>query len=222
MGKPSRKTPPPPPAAPPEKSRGKAPLVVGAIVLFGLAAAAFVVTQNNSAAPGTPSAPPGVAPTTPAPADQAAAKTAAAPPVQGTARPAGEPLKPHTQKTYPALTLPEYPLGRPPDVIRAAYQFAAEHPEILSYVPCFCGCERSGHQGNEDCFVKARAANGDVTQWEPHGMECNVCLDVATQAMQMHASGASVRDIRAAVEQKWAAQAAQSHTHTPTPDPPKN
>jgi hypothetical protein len=56
-------------------------------------------------------------------------------------------------------------------------------------------------------------------QWEPHGMECNVCVDVATQAMQI-SSGASV-DIRAAVEQKWAAQSQQMHTHTPTPDPPK-
>jgi hypothetical protein len=69
--------------------------------------------------------------------------------------------------------------------------------------------------------VKSRAPNGDVTQWEPHGMECNVCIDVATQAMQLYSSGASVRDIRAAVEQKWSAQASQMHTHTPTPDPPK-
>ena len=99
--------------------------------------------------------------------------------------------------------------------------FAAEHPEVLTYVPCFCGCERSGHRGNEDCFVKSRAANGDVSQWEPHGMECNVCVDVATQAKQMYSSGASVRDIRAAVEQKWASQAAEMHTHTPTPQPPK-
>ncbi len=114
--------------------------------------------------------------------------------------------------------MPGYPLGRSPEVITAAYRFAAEHPEILTYVPCFCGCERGGHRGNEDCFVKARAANGDVTEWEDHGMECNVCLDVAQQAMQMHASGASVRDIRAAVEAKWAAQATN---HTPTPEPPK-
>jgi hypothetical protein len=60
--------------------------------------------------------------------------------------------------------------ARPPDVVRAAYLFAAEHPEILGYVPCYCGCERSGHRGNDDCFVSGRDANGDVTQWEPHGM----------------------------------------------------
>jgi hypothetical protein len=126
--------------------------------------------------------------------------------------------KPHPQKDLPPLRMPGYPLGRSPEVITAAYRFAAEHPEVLTYVPCFCGCERGGHRGNEDCFVKARAANGDVTEWEEHGMECNVCLDVAQQAMQMHASGASVRDIRAAVEAKWAGQATN---HTPTPEPPK-
>jgi hypothetical protein len=130
-------------------------------------------------------------------------------------------LGPHPQKDFPPLQLPAYPLSRSPEMITAAYRFAAEHPEILTYVPCFCGCERGGHRGNEDCFVQKRGANGDVTEWTEHGMECAVCLDVAQQAMQMHASGASVRDIRAAVEKKWATQAAQSHTHTPTPEPPR-
>ena len=217
MSKPPKKTPPAPPP-PPQQNRGKAPLIVGAVVIVALGAAAFFVTQNNRAEQPAP-VQAATAPAAQPPAEQPAPTP---PPVPAAARPAGEPLKAHSQKQYPALTLPEYPLGRPPDVIRAAYRFAADHPEILSYVPCFCGCERSGHQGNEDCFVKARGANGDVTQWEPHGMECNVCLDVATQAMQMHASGASVRDIRAAVEQKWAGQSSQMHTHTPTPDPPKN
>jgi hypothetical protein len=35
--------------------------------------------------------------------------------------------------------------------------------------------------------------------------------------MQMHASGASVRDIRVANEKKWTAS---FPTHTPTPQPP--
>jgi hypothetical protein len=217
MSKPSRKSPPPqqPPTSP---NRGKAPLIIGLVTVAALGVGAFVVIQNNN----QPSASTDVAFAQPAaatpssPAQPAAASTAATPPAPA------QVLKPHTQKQYPPLALPGYPLGRSQDVIRAAYQFAAEHPEILTYVPCFCGCERSGHKGNEDCFVKARGANGDVTEWEPHGMECNVCIDVATQAMQMYSSGASVRDIRAAVEQKWAAQAAQSHAHTPTPEPPKN
>ena len=78
--------------------------------------------------------------------------------------------KPHPQATLPPLPFGPSPPARPADVVRAVYKFAAEHPEVLSYVPCYCGCERSGHRGNEDCFVTARDNNGDVTEWEPHGM----------------------------------------------------
>jgi hypothetical protein len=83
--------------------------------------------------------------------------------------PASAALGPHPQENLPPLPFDPAP-ARPAEVVRAAYKFAAEHPEVLSYVPCYCGCERSGHRGNEDCFVTARNANGDVTEWEPHGM----------------------------------------------------
>jgi hypothetical protein len=73
-----------------------------------------------------------------------------------------------------------------------------------------------GHKGNEDCFVKARDANGDVTEWEPHGVECAVCIDVATRARQMTASGASVEQIRAAVEKEFKPN---YPSETPTPQP---
>jgi uncharacterized protein with PCYCGC motif len=124
--------------------------------------------------------------------------------------------KPHPQANLPPLPSQNYPPPRPMDVVRAAYVFAAEHPEVLSYVPCFCGCERGGHRGNDDCFVSARDEKGDVTSWEPHGLDCAVCIDVATEARQMFTSGAGVRDIRAAVEQKYAGF---HGGHTPTPKP---
>jgi hypothetical protein len=126
-------------------------------------------------------------------------------------------IGPHKQTTLPPIPFQGYEPPRPVSVVTAAYEFAAEHPEVLTYIPCFCGCERGGHRGNEDCFVKARAANGDVVEWEPHGLECAVCIDVATRSRQMHASGASVRDIRAAVEKEFAAN---SPLMTPTPKPP--
>src|SRR3954464_12691612 len=126
-------------------------------------------------------------------------------------------LRPHPQPNPPPLPFQAYAPPRPMETVKAVYQFAAEHPEVLSYVPCFCGCERGGHRGNDDCFVKSRNADGDVTEWEPHGLDCAVCLDVANEAMQMHRSGASVRDIRSAVEKKWASPSAG---HTPTPMPP--
>jgi hypothetical protein len=133
---------------------------------------------------------------------------------------APKPPAPHKQANLPPLPFgPRDPLPRPNQVVAAVFVFAAEHPEILTYVPCFCGCDHMGHKGNEDCFVKSRAPNGDVVQWEPHGTECQVCIDVGQQAMQMYSSGASVRDIRAAVEKKFAGQY-QNHTMTPAPPAP--
>jgi hypothetical protein len=107
--------------------------------------------------------------------------------------------------------------ARAPETVRAAYLFAAHHPEVLRYMPCFCGCERGGHRGNDDCFVSSRDAAGKPTQWEPHGMVCEVCLDVATTAMQMHNSGASLTTIREAIEKAHSG----AMYHTPTPMPKK-
>jgi hypothetical protein len=107
-------------------------------------------------------------------------------------------------------------MARPPEVVRAAYKFAAEYPEITSYVPCFCGCERSGHQGNHDCFVRARAANGDVIEWDEHGVDCAVCIDVATRSRQMHAAGAAAKDIRTAIDREFGA-AMTTEMRTPHP-----
>lgn len=66
--------------------------------------------------------------------------------------------------------LPVMPSPRPRDYVAAAYEFAALHPEVLKYVPCFCGCEQSGHQHNESCFVASRDAQGRVVSWDTHGM----------------------------------------------------
>jgi hypothetical protein len=126
-------------------------------------------------------------------------------------------MGPHKQANLPPIPFRGYAPPRPPEVVAAAFQFAAEHPEVLSYVPCFCGCQQGGHKGNHDCFVRSRAANGDVIEWEEHGLECAVCIDVATRSRQMYASGASVTDIRAAVEKEFSPD---FPSMTPTPAPP--
>jgi hypothetical protein len=122
-------------------------------------------------------------------------------------------------KAAPAGPLPPMPLNgplaRPREVVAAVYEFAARHPEVLQYIPCYCGCEQVGHSGNHDCFIQSRDAAGRV-QWDPHGTHCAVCIDVARDSMLMFNSGASVVQIRAAIDQKWGTRAA---TQTPTPRP---
>jgi hypothetical protein len=195
-----------PPAAPPiGPKRSLTAIVVVIVMAVVLAASAFVYLRqvdavSQTSAPSVPTISPG----------------SPASPVSSVATVPSD-LKPHVQEKLPPLNFPGYQTQRSPEVIRAAYKFAAEHPEVLSYVPCFCGCERSGHRGNEDCFVRERAVNGDVISWEDHGMECAVCIDVAHRSLQLFTSGKSVGDIRATIEREWAGR---MPGHTPTPTVP--
>ena len=132
---------------PPESSRRLSPLLI-VVALLGVAVAAFVFVRGSSQTR----------------TEQAAAAPTVVDPPEAAKH------GPHPQANLPPLPFDPEPPARPMDVVRAAYKFAAEHPEVLSYIPCYCGCEHSGHRGNEDCFVTRRDANGDVVEWEPHGM----------------------------------------------------
>ena len=70
----------------------------------------------------------------------------------------------------PPLPVTPFMAARPMEIVRAVYVFAAKHPEVLSKMPCFCGCQSRGHKHNDDCFVAARDARGRPTEWEPHGV----------------------------------------------------
>jgi uncharacterized protein with PCYCGC motif len=206
--------------APGTPKRGLNPVLLGAIVVAVLCVGVFAFWRGDETPAAASSTSAGVSPTS-APQDAVAAPqgAVAAPitPVIEASTKAVASMGPHKQSNLPPVPFRGYAPPRPPEVVAAAFQFAAEHPEVLSYVPCFCGCEHSGHKGNHDCFVRSRAANGDVIEWDEHGVECAVCIDVATRSRQMLASGASVRDIRAAVEKEFAPN---FPSMTPTVKPP--
>lgn len=132
-------------------------------------------------------------------------------------------VAPGTIKAAPPGPLPSipydgYPAPRPMPVVQAVYEFAARHPEVLQYQPCFCGCDHSaGHKANVDCFVHRRATDGRILEWDSHGYGCAVCIDVARDSMQMFNSGASVSSIRAAIDAKYGAR---TPTTMQTPKPP--
>lgn len=117
----------------------------------------------------------------------------------------------------PPLNTAGYALARPLAVTRAVYEFVARHPEVSRHVPCYCGCEADGHRNNENCFIGARDAAGNVTSWDTHGFGCAICVDVAKESMQLYNSGADPLSIRAAIEKKWTPQ---YRTKTPTPPVP--
>jgi hypothetical protein len=142
---------------------------------------------------------------------------------QGAAGPtATQTAKPSTaarRVTAPPLPTMGFAPVRPMEIVRATYDFAAQHPEVLKFVPCYCGCGSEGHANNESCFIARRDARGNVVEWDTHGYGCTICVDVAREAMQLYSSGADVSSNRAAIEKKWT----PSHpgTKTPTPFPPR-
>lgn len=133
--------------------------------------------------------------------------------------PANSVLVPAPAGALPPLPDVGYEPPLPMPLVRQVYEFAARHPEVLNYVPCYCGCERIGHTGNHSCFVKSRAANGRITEWDLHGIGCAICLDIGRKAMTMFNAGQSVTAIRTAIEKEYGSR---FQTHTPTPLPPKS
>jgi hypothetical protein len=117
----------------------------------------------------------------------------------------------------PLIELGGYTPPRPMEVLKDAHMFAADHPEVASYVPCYCGCGNAGHKNNADCFVKGRDPEGRVTEWEPHGVACAVCIDIAVDSMRMRNSGASVMAIRKKVQGDYRPSFPSSETPTPAP-----
>jgi hypothetical protein len=68
----------------------------------------------------------------------------------------------------------EFPAGMEdsdPEILEA-YVFAAKHPEVLRYMPCYCGCEhpRSAHENNYDCFIDIIDRTGALPRVSPDPM----------------------------------------------------
>ena len=155
--------PSPAPAAEARSNRGRWALIAVAAVAVVAGAGAFLL-RGADPAETTASDPAREAPSAAASAvnDPAAAAPESAAPQFTSEDLAGLPMPP----------LPYVPqTAGPVDLMRQAYVFAARNPDVLSYVPCYCGCGMSdGHQSNVDCFVESRAPNGAVTEWDVHGM----------------------------------------------------
>ncbi|HVC21691.1 MAG TPA: PCYCGC motif-containing (lipo)protein [Vicinamibacterales bacterium] len=159
-------------APPPERS--KLPEIGLALVAVVLVGAFFFLRRPADRPPAA------------VPYETAPAETAATPPAETPAPVASQattpPPAPQSTSTaaeakadawpsdLPPLPIGNYDLPRPVSQVRAAFLFAARHPEVEKYVPCYCGCNLMGHRDNEDCFVSSRDAHGHVTGWEAHGL----------------------------------------------------
>jgi hypothetical protein len=68
----------------------------------------------------------------------------------------------------PASQLPEE-LRSAPASVQEAYRFAIANQELLSQIPCFCGCGAVGHKSNLSCYLVEDGAPG-ILQYDYHAL----------------------------------------------------
>jgi hypothetical protein len=93
---------------------------------------------------------------------------------------------------------PEY-VRHAADTVQEAYHYALERPDVIQWMPCYCGCASMEHRSNLDCFLRARMAAGAVV-FEEHASFCDVCVQTALLAKQRIGEGRSLAEIRAEVD----------------------
>jgi hypothetical protein len=106
---------------------------------------------------------------------------------------------------------PDYVRALSPDW-QAAYAFALASPEVLQWLPCYCGCGGMGHRSNLDCFFQRREVQ---VVYEEHGSFCDICVETANTAASMIREGSTMVQIRAAIDQEFGGRA--PGTDTPLP-----
>lgn len=65
-----------------------------------------------------------------------------------------------------------------------AYELAAKIPAVLHQQPCYCYCDRMGHNSLHSCFENT------------HGAQCAVCLKELYYAYSQNQKGRTARQIR--------------------------
>jgi hypothetical protein len=111
-----------------------------------------------------------------------------------------------TEHSYPMAPMD----GMPPEVrsapvtVQQAYQFNVANPDVMTQLPCYCGCGAMEHASNYACYVAEQNTDGSVKTFDPHALGCSICVDITQDAMRMLKQGKTVPEIRAYVDQAYA------------------
>ncbi|MEW5830616.1 MAG: PCYCGC motif-containing (lipo)protein [Chloroflexota bacterium] len=110
-----------------------------------------------------------------------------------------------TDHAYPMASMDDMPAGAQsaPVTVQQAYQFAAANPDVLTRLPCYCGCGSMGHTSNYSCYVSSVDAGGAIT-YDPHALGCSICVDITQDAMRLLRQGKTVSEIKTYVYQTYA------------------
>jgi hypothetical protein len=90
-----------------------------------------------------------------------------------------------------------------PVVVQQAYQFNAANPDVMTQIPCYCGCGSMDHTSNYSCYVSGVDADGKVS-YDTHALGCSICVDITQDTMRLLRQGKSVPEIKAYVDQTYA------------------
>jgi len=107
---------------------------------------------------------------------------------------------------------PAYVRGNPR--VESAYAYALARPDVISWMPCYCGCVAMDHRSNLDCFFKPTQPGAEL-EFEEHASYCDVCIDTALMAKQMLAEGHGLRAIRDRVDATFGGMAPGTVTALP-------
>ena len=119
------------------------------------------------------------------------------------------------EETESTEVLPGFLKDRP-EQMQAVYKAAALNEDVLSSIPCYCGCgDSAGHKSSLNCFVAGIKEDGAVV-WDDHGTRCNVCIDIAAESIAQFKDGKSLIEIREYIDNKYKEGYAKP---TPTPMP---
>ena len=107
---------------------------------------------------------------------------------------------------YDMASMSEMPMEvqSAPQVVQAAYQFAAANPDVLTQLPCYCGCGGMGHTSNYACYVSGENPDGSLI-YDNHALGCSICVDITQDAMRMLDEGQPLTEIRSYVDQTYSA-----------------
>jgi hypothetical protein len=90
-----------------------------------------------------------------------------------------------------------------PVAVQQAYQFNVANPDVMTQLPCYCGCGAMGHTSNYSCYVSAVDADGKVN-YDTHALGCSICVDITQDAMRLLQQDKTVSEIKAYVDQTYA------------------
>ncbi len=105
---------------------------------------------------------------------------------------------------FKMATLSDFPaeVQSAPPSVQQAYQFAIANPEVLSEIPCYCGCGSMGHDSNHACYVSGENDDGSPII-DGHALGCSICVDITQDTMRLLGQGKSVSEIRAYVDDTY-------------------